>query len=199
MRRLITAIIALLTLTLILGFLVFLARLPAPQDAQTMPEADAIVVLTGGGGTRIQAAAQLLKRAQGQDQAQGRDQQLLISGVNDTVGRAEIQKLFHLSPALMECCVVLGYRARDTLGNAGEIAAWANANGYKSLIVVTSNYHMPRALIELRTTQPDITFLPFPVRANNFAGPDKWRRIGVEYLKYVVILGREMLLRPGTS
>lgn len=186
MRRFVFNLSLLTVVFLLAGFVVFIARLPAPKPAQDMPQAGAIVVLTGGGGTRIRAAIQLLE--------EGRAHKLFISGVNGTVSANEIQKLFALDPALMKCCVSLGYQARNTLGNAGEIAVWANENQYRKIIVVTSAYHMPRALIELRGTQSGAKFYPFPVRTDNFGGVDKWRQISIEYLKYIVILGRELIL-----
>ncbi len=189
MRLLLVKILAFLLLVLLAGFVVFLVMLPKPQSAQNMASADAIVVLTGGGGLRIRAATDLLTAKRGQ--------RLLISGVHSAVQRGDIQDLFHLAPATMQCCVDLGYQARDTLGNADEIATWANGHHYKRLIVVTSSYHMPRALIELDASMPDITLLPFSVKGSTHVGLDKWRQMVVEYLKYVVILAREMVLGIG--
>ncbi len=183
MRNLIR-LLAVLAFAMLLGFAAFLITLPDSTPAATMPRADAIVVLTGGGGSRISAAAELLARGHGQ--------RLLISGVNGTVRPREIQRLFHLDPAVMACCIDLDYRARNTLGNAGEIAAWAQAHQYRRLIVVTSAYHMPRALAELRAAIPGAELVPFAV-APAHRGWEKWRRIFVEYLKYTAILGRDRL------
>ncbi len=179
----------LILVAVLAGFAFYLFTLPKTPDMRDMPKADAIVVLTGGGGTRIRAAAALLAKQRGQ--------RLLISGVHNTVQRKEIQNLFHLSPKAMKCCVDLGYRARDTLGNADEITAWAQKHGYRHLIVVTSNFHMPRARIELRTTAPNIRFSAYAVKENRHRGMEKWRRIFVEYLKYIVILARETILGIG--
>lgn len=189
MSRLLRRVLIVSLLVLLVGFVIFLTSLPKIRAASSMAQADAIVVLTGGGGTRIRAAAALLAKKRGE--------RLLISGVHNTVQRREIQDLFHLTPKAMECCVDLGYRARDTLGNADEIAAWARTNNYRHLIVVTSTYHMPRALIELHASLPEADFTPFPVKASNHKGVEKWRRIFVEYLKYLVILAREAVLGIG--
>ncbi len=191
MWRLILYSLSFLLLALLIGFIIFLVGLPKTRTIETMPQADAIVVLTGGGGTRIRAATALL--------AQERGQRLLISGVHNTVQRDDIKNLFHLDEQTMRCCVDLGYQARDTLGNADEIAKWAQAHDYQHLIVVTSAWHMPRALIELSASLPDTRLVPFPVKASNHTGMEKWRRILVEYLKHVVILGREGLLGLGTT
>ncbi len=191
MWRFVRLFSALTVLATLIGFIIFLVGLPKTRAVDAMPRADAIVVLTGGGGTRIRAAAALL--------AKNRGQRLLISGVHSTVQRDEIQTLFHLDERTMSCCIDLGYRARDTLGNADETAAWADAHNYHRLILVTSAWHMPRALIELRASLPDTDIVPFPVKASNHRGAEKWRRILVEYLKYVVILAREALLDLGTK
>ncbi len=182
--RILVRLTALLVLALLIGFAAFVVTLPASLPISAMPRADAIVVLTGGGGSRINAAAQLL--------AQGHGQRLLISGVNGTVRPSDIQRLFHLDAAAMACCIDLDYRARNTLGNADEIAAWARAHQYRQLIVVTSAYHMPRALIELRAAMPAARLIPFAV-APAHLGWESWRRQFVEYLKYIAILARDRL------
>jgi len=189
--RFLIRLLVFLVLALLAGFVVFLARLPGPGALSAMPRSDAIVVLTGGGGSRISAAAALL--------AQGRGQRLLISGVNDTVRPADIQGLFHLDAATMRCCVDLDYRARNTLGNAGEIAAWALAHQYRDLIVVTSTYHMPRALTELHAAMPGAELTPFAVRPPPHRGWANGRRIFVEYLKYIAIWGRDKLDLAGAQ
>lgn len=191
MRRLLLKSLGFTVLALCLGFVVFLVSLPKVQTAQNMQKANAIVVLTGGGGTRIRAAATLL--------AKGRGERLLISGVHSAVQRLDIQNLSHLTAKAMQCCVDLGYRAQDTLGNADEIAAWAQSHHYQHLIVVTSTYHMPRALIELRASLPEADLTPFPVKDERHKGLENLRRMVVEYLKYVVILGREAVLRIGSA
>ncbi|PHS24030.1 MAG: hypothetical protein COA84_10005 [Robiginitomaculum sp.] len=191
MRRFLLNLLGFTVLALCLGFVVFLIALPKIQTAQDMQKADAIVVLTGGGGTRIRAAATLLAKERGE--------RLLISGVHSAVQRRDIQDLFHLTPKAMQCCVDLGYRAQDTLGNADETAAWAQSHKYGQLIVVTSTYHMPRALIELRASLPAAELLPFPVKDGRHKGLENLRRMVVEYLKYVVILAREAVLSIGKS
>jgi len=184
-------LVAFTVIAILAGFVLFLITLPGVGNLTAPPRADAIVVLTGGGGSRISAAAALL--------AKGRGKRLLISGVNDTVRPADIQDLFHLDAATMRCCIDLDYRARNTLGNAGEIATWALAHHYRQLIVVTSTYHMPRVLIALHAAMPDAELTPFAVRPPLHKGLGNERRMFVEYLKYIVILGRDKLRRAGAG
>lgn len=176
-----------LLLVLIGGFVHFAATLPSPPAAK--PQADAIVVLTGG-RDRIAAALELLEGGHGA--------RLLISGVNRDVTRAALEAGFADRSTRFACCVDLGFEARSTLGNAAEAAAWARAHGYTSLIVVTSSYHMPRSLLVLRRQMPDIELKPWPVRHSD---PDGWRALALarilvpEYAKYLVTLVRAP--RPG--
>ncbi len=156
-----------------------------PAQAQ----ADGVVALTGGGGARIATAAQLL--------TDGRAQRLLVSGVNPKTTAEDIRALAGAEAALFDCCVDLGRRATSTIGNAHEVAEWAREHGYTSLIVVTSDFHMPRSLIELRSVAEGVELIAYPVRANASGAYPWWRdpttlrRLSLEYVKFVVILVRE--------
>ena len=167
---------------LLIGFGVFSLRVAAMPYPGDDARADAIVVLTGDAG-RIAEAAQLLE--------QGRAPRLLVSGVNRSVSDDALRRNTGLSRARFDCCVAIGREATDTAGNALETAAWAGANGYDRLIIVTSDYHLPRSLLELRARMPETELIAWPVRT---APP--WRRPGAvrlwvqEYGKYLAILAR---------
>ncbi len=126
-------------------------RLSVPERP---PEtrADGIVALTGG-SQRIGDAIDLL--------AQGYAGRLLISGVNERTSRDEIARLNPGQRRLFECCVDLDYRARNTIGNAIETRRWIERNRFRSIIVVTSAYHMPRTLVELDHALPDLRKVPY--------------------------------------
>ena len=93
--------------------------------------------------------------------------------------------------------------AADTVGNAQETAEWARAKGYESLIVVTADFHMPRATLELRAAMPDAKLTPYPVVTETLDTPNWWRSSGparlmiVEYCKYLAIFARESFLSLG--
>ena len=120
--------------------------------------------------------------------------------------RTDPKKLRELVPGssrLFNCCVDLGWKAENTLGNAEETAAWARSKGYRRIIVVTADFHMPRALLELRAVMPEAAFIPHPVATEQFTARDWERRprtarfmIG-EYNKYLVVLAREAFLALG--
>ena len=135
-----------------LGFLWFVWRVPADEVALDR-NADGIVALTGG-ASRIADAIELL--------ASGRGKRLLISGANRATNSNEISRLNPEFERWVRCCVDFD-RPLNTLGNAIETRRWAESRGFRSLIVVTSNYHMPRALAEIAHQLPDVALVPFPV------------------------------------
>ncbi len=172
------------------AFGAFLSALP--RDVPQHGAADAIVVLTGS-EKRVQEGMRLL--------AQGAGRRLLISGVNRTTTKDELRRMTGLSPLLFNCCVDLGYEARDTVGNAGEAEAWVKTWQFRSLIVVTANYHMPRSLTELRRAVPHATLIAHPVFGKSYSTGTWWHDIGavrmvvVEFLKTLPAAGRLVLAR----
>lgn len=161
------------------GFLYFadmVTSLTAPPDIR----ADAIVVLTGG-SQRLNQALDLL--------AKGAGERLLISGVHKATTAAQIRNMTQSPNSIFRCCVDIGYEAKDTVGNATEAVAWIRDHGYRRILVVTNNYHMPRSLIELRRADPQTEFVPYPVvnsdlRSRNwFADPQTLRVMLSEYGK----------------
>jgi uncharacterized SAM-binding protein YcdF (DUF218 family) len=155
----------------------------ASRTVPPPPQADGIVALTGG-ADRVETALRLL--------AEGRGRKLLVSG---TGGNAELATLAHragVDPMPIAARVTLGRDAITTRGNADETAAWARANGVRSLLVVTAAYHMPRALIEIARAAPDLTLYPVPVTPEALRerglGVDvmRLRLMAEEYVKFLV-------------
>jgi uncharacterized SAM-binding protein YcdF (DUF218 family) len=162
------------------GFLWFIWRVPAHEVALSR-NADGIVALTGG-ASRIADAMELM--------AAGRGKRLLISGTNRTTTPGEILRLNPEYARVVSCCVDFD-RSVNTLGNAVETKRWAERRGFRSLIVVTSNYHMPRALAEIAHQLPDVALVPFPVVTDKLRAEPWWasgataRLMFFEYVKYV--------------
>lgn len=168
----------------------------AGREPPTPAHADGIVALTGG-ADRVTTALQLL--------AEDRAPLLLISGVGHG---AEVAALAHgagLDPEAVAARVTLGRAATTTAGNAAETATWASAHGMRSLFVVTAGYHMPRALLELGRSLPDVALHPVPVQPPAMRGrrdPGDWRLLAGEYTKFLAVrLGVAPLLRrlPGVT
>src|SRR6202021_118466 len=136
LARLRTLVLAMLTISVAaagIGFLAFLSQL---REAEAKPDrkADGIVVLTGG-SSRVSDAMDLL--------AAGYGKRLLISGVHPASAASDISRSLSDNQSLLSCCVDLDRSAVNTRSNAAETRRWAHERGFKSLIVVTSNYHMP--------------------------------------------------------
>ena len=163
------------------GFVAF-ARTVAGYVPGPTPRADAIVVLTGG-ELRVLAGAKLLK--------EGRGARLLISGVNPHTSRDDLRRVSGLPPRLFSARVDVDYAAQTTSGNADETSTWARSKGFNRLIVVSSVYHMPRSLVEMRRTMPTTTLLPHPVISHRVRIADWWkdpytaRVLLAEYVKFL--------------
>ena len=143
---------------------------------------DAIVVLTGG-RLRLETGLQLL--------AAGRAKKLFVSGVNQRVDRAELLRPLGPIGQHAVCCIVLGHEADNTFGNARETANWMHEEGYRSLRLVTSWYHMRRGLLEFGRAMPQVAIIADPVFAYHVDSERWWSWHGplvliiTEYDKYL--------------
>ena len=196
MRRVLAAVLV-LALIWAVGLVAFAQRIERSTPADEPPVADAVVALTGASDLRLEAAARLLER--------GKGRRLLISGVNKEASRADLLAVTGAVKPIYDCCVDLGYAAADTIGNAEEIADWARGKDYDRLIVVTSDYHMPRTLLLLREAMPEATLTPYPVVTGPVDVRHWWRksgdarRLSIEYCKYLAILVRESVAGAGSK
>jgi len=176
------------------GFVWFAESIP--RSEVQAPRADGIVVLTGG-SQRLADGARLLER--------GLARRLLVSGVNPNTSRGDLLRTIHLPPRLASCCLDLDYEALDTIGNAVETRRWVEEHGFRSLIVVTSAYHMPRALTVMREELPGVALLPYPVFTASLQ-LDRWwehppttRLLAGEYVKFLLALARRTLVQDRTA
>jgi uncharacterized SAM-binding protein YcdF (DUF218 family) len=187
------ALIGIVALIWLVGLFAFAERVRSLSPAPEPERADAIVALTGPSAERVNAAIRLLEQDKGE--------RVLISGVNPEVRREELRALTPGSNRLFNCCVDLGFEAETTTGNAAEIAAWTRSKGYDSLIVVTSDYHMPRSLMEIRSAAPGVELTPYAVETPSLDNSRWWRaavtarRMTLEYMKYLAVMVRVTLDR----
>jgi uncharacterized SAM-binding protein YcdF (DUF218 family) len=184
--RLIFDALLLLLVMLFIGFIVFANGIDR-EHSEPQRTADGIAVLTGG-VSRIDEAMKLL--------AAGKAKRVLITGVNRTTTVEELKELASQGGQYFTCCVDIDKEALNTIDNATETREWVAVHHYGSIIVVTSNYHMPRALAELARVMPGVTLIPYAVVDNNvhldrwWAYPGTTRLLLSEYLKYLPALGR---------
>lgn len=168
-------------LAFFMGFVKFTQLVPRQQPA-SVTKADAIVVLTGG-KSRVIGALKLLNA--------GKGRRLLISGVHKSTSLDALARLVPGQNNLLKCCVDLDKAARNTIGNAAQTAAWVGRYKFKSLVVVTSSYHMPRSLVELHHVLPGIKLIAYPVLVNSVPVTRWWTNPGTarlllsEYVKYI--------------
>lgn len=131
-RLLVTAV-----LLWVLGLAWFAIALPGPVEGV---RTDGVVVLTGGKG-RVQRGVKVLER--------GWSRNLLVSGVDKTVRPGEFVAANRISPRLLKCCIELGKQATNTVSNADETVDWVRRNKFRSIRLITSDWHMRRARLEL--------------------------------------------------
>ena len=176
------------------GFFWFAVQIPT-EEVQLDGKADGIVVLTGA-ATRIPDAIELL--------AADRGKRLLITGVNHTTSSREIGRITPLYGKYFACCIDLDRSALNTFGNALQTRRWAREHNFNSLIIVTSNWHMPRAMTELEHQLPDVKLIPYPVISGKFKSDPWWsngstaRLLMGEYFKYLFALTR-MRIDPDSA
>jgi uncharacterized SAM-binding protein YcdF (DUF218 family) len=159
------------------AFAAFAILLPQPVAGR---KTDGIVVLTGSSG-RIERGVALLR--------EGQAQRLFISGVDRDAGPVSIGRTYHISPATMRCCVELGHVAIDTRSNAIETADWIRRRHYKSVRLITADWHMRRAVYELRRQLPRTVV----VLADAVPTQPSLRVLVQEYHKYLARLAAGLL------
>jgi uncharacterized SAM-binding protein YcdF (DUF218 family) len=136
------------------GFIFYTLSTLTSYPHQPEQTTDAIVVLTGG-SERVEQGLGLF--------AAGKARHLFISGVHEDVRKNEITALWHGETALPPCCITLGHEATTTAQNAQEVRKWLAEQKYNSIRLVTSDYHMNRALLELKHALPGVEILPHPI------------------------------------
>ncbi len=171
----------------------FVARADRAVSPDPPIEAEAVASLTGASDARIISAVQL---------ADSLDLPLLISGVNVDATPADIARVAKVDVGQIDCCVTLGKAAASTEGNGDEVADWARRNKVERIIVVTSEYHMERALFELKRAMPEGHFFP-PAVMTTKVRPSDWYRdtstaktLIEEWIKYRLAGLRTAALTP---
>ena len=162
--------IAFLLLLYVLGYALFAVLLPRPAGAE---QTDAIVVLTGG-AKRFERGLGLLQ--------QGKAKRMLVSGVARTVRPGELAAEYRVGEQIFTCCIDLGRESVDTRSNAEETSRWVAKNRFRSVRLITTDWHMPRARFELSRRLPgDVEVLSDAIESN-----PAFRTLFTEYNKYLL-------------
>ena len=162
----------------IFGFVFFTAFALGLTPQQPETKTQAIIVLTGG-NNRIQTGLDLLE--------QGLAPVLFITGVHHDYKPSHIFALWHGDPKIAKCCITLDYNATTTIENAQETQNWIQKNNISTARVVTSKYHMLRALLEIKAKNPKLKVIFHPVMQSDIGPLDLyfWHVIVSEYHKFL--------------
>lgn len=145
--------------TWLAGFIIFSASiLSLKSELHKGYKTDAIVVLTGGQG-RIYEGLSLLEK--------GNAKMLFISGVDKSVKLKDLISKWNGDISKITCCTTLGYQAKNTRDNAFETNQWMESNGFVTLRLVTSDYHIPRAHLEFNHKMPYSKIINHPVKTDH--------------------------------
>jgi uncharacterized SAM-binding protein YcdF (DUF218 family) len=174
------------------GYVAFTISIYSLKPVNTVEKTDAIVVLTGG-NYRVKTGFDLWKA--------GLAPELFITGVNKSVTRFDLLQESGETDNLPPCCLTLGYKARSTKGNARETLDWASSNNIKSIRLVTSTYHLKRAMIEFDDVfNNDVILIPHIVEIPDYTPESRmfWYLSFVEYNKTLwrkleLTLGKDLL------
>ncbi len=168
----------------IFGLVKYVDNLPKEKN-NDQSVTDGIVIFTGG-AMRLEAGIELLNNK--------KSERLFVSGVGM---RTSLDVMLILSGKLpdnileLKDKIDLGYEAKNTRGNAVEVAKWVRENDYKTIRLVTASYHMPRSYFELSSEMPDIEIIQNPVFPE-YIKLESWWKSGItkrimvsEYNKYI--------------
>ena len=139
-------------------------------------EIEGIVVLTGD-KFRILEGLKILNSEIGY--------KLLISGVNKEIPIEEIKKEFPKFNQLFNCCVELESISTNTFENVREIFFWKKNNNIKNILLITSDYHLPRVELEVNRLLLDKETFYYGVKYDNQKINIRMKKLIVEYIKYL--------------
>ena len=161
----------------------------------SIKEAENVVILTGG-SNRIKEGLKLIKNF---SKLGSMNIDILISGTGKGFTKLNVNKLLSKNDPLnifIECCLELDNKSQNTRSNAIEILKWVNKNSIKQLILITSNYHMPRAVLEFKNKIPNLKIIKYPITPekyninNRIYSYETFSLILLEYCKFLIAKSR---------
>ena len=124
-------------------------------------ESSNIVILTGG-ANRIKDGLKIIDDF---DTSKKNNFKILVSGTGRGFSKSSLKKQLgpNFNPNLIECCIELDSISKNTYTNASETFKWSKKNNIKEFVLITSNYHMPRAFLEFKNRMPDLKIHTFTI------------------------------------
>ena len=158
-----------------------------------------VVILTGG-TNRIKEGFEVIYKL---DKKSISNLKVLVSGTGKGFSKLSLQE--KLNPnfdfRLIKCCVELDGVSQDTYSNAVETSKWVSKNNIEEILLITSNYHIPRSILEFQNKMPNLKILYYPITPKQHQ-INKWLKsfetfslIFIEYCKYIIANVRIKTLR----
>ncbi len=194
-------------LFLLMYFLLFQTSVPwalaAPLRVEEAPRpADAIVVFAGGVGESGQAGGGYQERVKtAVDMYRGgfAPRMVFESGFTFAFREAEIMRDLAISLGVPPSAIVLETHGVNTYDDVIRVRDLLRAQGWRRILLVSSPYHMRRALLVWRKQAPDVDVVPTPVPQSQFyahgrgASLDQLRGLAREYAALAVYWWRGWL------
>ena len=148
------------------------------------------IVLTGG-NNRVKKSLQIFF------DTKNKDKNLLISGVGKGFNKNTLKSLTqnNNNEKIIECCIEIEGVSNNTFSNAVESLKWVKTKKINSLVLLTNNYHMPRAMLEFETIFKDVKILPYVFIDKNKIWWKRKTNYISEYFKYKLTYLRINLLQ----
>ncbi len=149
-----------------------------------------IVILTGG-ANRIKDG---LKIIQDFKNSKNINYKILVSGTGMGFTKSSLKKKLgpNFNSQLIQCCIDLDGVSKNTLTNASETFKWTNKNDIKEFILITSNYHMPRAILEFKNVMPNLKIYTYAITPkkhnikNWLSSYQTFSLVFTEYCKFII-------------
>ena len=149
------------------------------------------IVLTGG-DNRVKKSLKIFFSIK------NKNKNLFISGVGQGFNKKTLKKLTQKKPhdnKIIDCCIQIEGISRNTFSNAVESLKWVKSKKINSFVLLTNNYHMPRAMLEFKSIFNDIKITPYVfIDENKIWWKTKINYIS-EYFKYKLTYLRINLLQ----
>ena len=149
-----------------------------------------IVILTGG-TNRIKDGLKIIKDFR---KSKKSNYKILVSGTGKGFTKNSLKNQLgsNFNPKLIQCCIDLDKVSKNTITNAIETYKWTKKNDIKEFILITSNYHMPRATLEFKNVMPNLKIYTYAITPkkhdieNWLSSYQTFSLVFTEYCKFII-------------